>query len=475
MSSASAGGGSVPRAGWAIATVLAAATIGACAHYPATAPLPPQKPPVRYAFEQIPAAEVEDDLFVCLAFSGGGTRAAALSYGVLQKLRDTPIVRPRDGRHESLLDEVDCISSVSGGSFTAAYYALFGARIFQDYRAAFLDRDIQGDLECKALNPFNWPRLLSPYFSRIDLAAELYGDTIFQGKTYADLLAAPHRPFIILNATDLVTGDGFEFTQDQFDMIGSDLGAFPVARAVAASSAFPFLLTPISLTNLGAPAWYRPPPALAHAANDYYVNRRRFTWAGHQSTYLDKGATPYVHLMDGGLADNIGLRALQRQLTDPAGFIGRRYNLGKASKVIIIAVNAKAGGLDDYSRHESPPGLFDVAFKTATTAMDNFTFEMTELIRDRQRTLDQAQKDLAACKRVARDEADCPTLVASPEIHVVDVNLEAITDPARRAALLSVGTNFSLAAGDVAALIAAAAELLDRNPDFQKLLGQLRP
>jgi len=127
--------------------VLAAAAVSAlasCAHYPKTAQLPPQKPAARYGFEQIPAPAADDDLLVCVTFSGGGTRAAAFAYGVLLKLRDTPIVRGKDGRHETLLDEVDCISSVSGGSFTAAYYALFGARIFQDYRRVFLDRDIEG-------------------------------------------------------------------------------------------------------------------------------------------------------------------------------------------------------------------------------------------------------------------------------------------------------------------------------------------
>lgn len=447
----------------------------ACAHYPATAPLPPQKLAVRYGFEQIPAAAIDDDLFVCLTFSGGGTRAAAFSYGVLLKLRDTPIVRPKDGHAESLLDDVDCISSVSGGSFTAAYYALFGPRIFQDFRQVFLDRNVEGELAWKAANPLNWPRLLSPYFSRIDLAAELYADTIFQHKSYADLLAAGRRPFIILNATDLATGDGFEFTQDQFDLIGSDLAPLSIARAVAASSAFPFLLTPISLTNHAEPSWFAPPPGLKLAARDYYVNRRRYTWAGHQATYLDKGATPYVHIMDGGLADNIGLRALERQLQDPTGFVGRRYNLGKVSKVIFIVVNAKSGRPDSYNQHESAPGLKDVAFKTATIGMDNFSSEVIELLRDRQRTLAQAQQDLEVCRQVARTATDCPSFPAPAQIHVVDLNLEAIADPARRARLLSIGTNFSLSGGDVDALIAAAAELLDQNPDFQKLLAMLRP
>lgn len=73
----------------------------------------------------------DDELFVVLAFSGGGTRSAAFAYGVLEKLRDSPI--SVHGQARRLLDEVDVITSVSGGSFTAAYYGLFGERIFEDF------------------------------------------------------------------------------------------------------------------------------------------------------------------------------------------------------------------------------------------------------------------------------------------------------------------------------------------------------
>ena len=60
---------------------------------------------------------------ILLTFSGGGTRAAALAYGVLEELRDTTIFSNR--KTIRLLDDVDNISAVSGGSFTAAYYGLF--------------------------------------------------------------------------------------------------------------------------------------------------------------------------------------------------------------------------------------------------------------------------------------------------------------------------------------------------------------
>lgn len=71
---------------------------------------------------------------VLLSFSGGGTRAAVLSYGVMQELRDTSIVS--NGNRVRLLGEIDTISSVSGGSFTAAYYGVFGERLFETDQSA---------------------------------------------------------------------------------------------------------------------------------------------------------------------------------------------------------------------------------------------------------------------------------------------------------------------------------------------------
>jgi NTE family protein len=76
-----------------------------------------------------------------VSFSGGGTRASALAYGVLQELRDTQV--GVGGERERLLDEIDVISSVSGGSFTSAYYGLYGDRIFEDFEERFLRRNVQ--------------------------------------------------------------------------------------------------------------------------------------------------------------------------------------------------------------------------------------------------------------------------------------------------------------------------------------------
>ena len=119
------------------------------------------------------------DIGLMLAFSGGGTRAAALAYGVLEELRDTMVVI--DGRQRRLLDEIDLVSSVSGGSFTSAYDALYGERIFDDFEGVFLRRNVQHQLIRRLLNPLlmnrsvkRWARDLSipgrpvtPYFIQI--------------------------------------------------------------------------------------------------------------------------------------------------------------------------------------------------------------------------------------------------------------------------------------------------------------------
>jgi len=143
----------------AIAALLAAiAFVAGCATRPINPPTAEYEPDKTYRIER-PSDNTEDNAtLVVLAFSGGGTRAAAFSYGVLETLRDME-VQTRSGRHIRALDTVDVITGISGGSFTALAFGLYGDRLFDVYEAAFLKRDVQGELLRRALNPFNWPAL----------------------------------------------------------------------------------------------------------------------------------------------------------------------------------------------------------------------------------------------------------------------------------------------------------------------------
>ena len=241
-----------------VLTVLAALSWDGCtAASLGNAPLAHWEPEPARASPEDSRAPRSDELLLILAFSGGGTRAAAFAYGILEELAATPVVL--GGQSRRLLDEVDLISSVSGGSFTAAYYGLYGDRIFRDFETDFLRRPVERELFVQLLRPYNWVRLASPFFNRSRLAAEYYDEHLFRGATFADLERQP-GPGILINATDLSTGSRFAFNRFFFDPICSDLSRYHVAQAVTASSAVPVLLTPVTLENRAGACGYQAAP-----------------------------------------------------------------------------------------------------------------------------------------------------------------------------------------------------------------------
>lgn len=450
-----------------IRALLLIASIAAASCSTSTAVLPASQFPTAgsagpgYRFANLAGGKEENKLFVCLSFSGGGTRAAALAYGAMIALRQTQIDWPR---HETLLDEVDCISSVSGGSFTAAYYGLFGDDLFTQFESKFLYRDIQGTLLLHALYPWNWPWLMSPYYSRIDLAADIYDEQVFEHRTYRDLIARKRRPFIILNATNIGTGNRFPFTQDQFDLIGSDLGPYPVARGVAASSAFPFLLSPLTLKNHQRLAGF--PTLLEYqlGLEDYYLNRSRYYWAQSQLKYVDE-PQPYVHLMDGGLADNIGLRSIVNAYEQSNGFISA--NLGDMDRLVIIAVNARTQSKDTISdSHHTPHIIPSVAMATATISMDNYSFDTVDFT-------DRMMRDLRQNEMLAARSSQ-PSSFHAPVPYVIEISFEAIPDKQVREAFEGMGTNFHLPTEQVRALVSMGCNLLKNDPGYRCMLEDLQ-
>jgi len=82
-----------------------------------------------------------DDLMIGLAFSGGGTRAASFAFGALSEIERTPV--PGQSGASSLLDRVNFVSGVSGGSVLTAYYGLKKRAALADFRERFLLRNAE--------------------------------------------------------------------------------------------------------------------------------------------------------------------------------------------------------------------------------------------------------------------------------------------------------------------------------------------
>ena len=302
---------SVVRVG-AVVVILSMALLAGCASRPVNEPITKVDPQAGYRpYLLIPKRQNNDPhtLFV-LSFSGGGTRAAAFSYGVLEELRRTGIVV--DGQRRRLIDEVDLITRVSGGSFTALAYALYGDRLFTEYEDRFLRRDVEGTLTSRALNPFNWHKFIGGTAGRSELAAEYYDEVLFEGATFGDLLGR-QAPVAIATGTDLSTGSRLAFFQNDFDLLCSDLNTVRLSRAAATSSAVPVVLSPVTFNNYGGTCGYQYPARVASVDSPEHRARpagRALQRYREMASFQNSKDRPYIHLVDGGISDNIGVRGV---------------------------------------------------------------------------------------------------------------------------------------------------------------------
>ena len=216
------------------------------------------------------------------------------------------------GNKVRLLDAVDVITGVSGGSFTALAYGLYGDKLFDDYEQRFLKRDVQGEIVARTFSPSNWGELGSTGWGRSELAAELYDEILFNGATFGDLDRGK-GPLILASATDISTGSRFVFNQRIFDVICSDLNAVPLSRAAAASSAVPVVLSPVTINNYGGtcntitPGWVKP---FLDSDNPPRPAARAIRSLKAEQAFGDSVHRPYLHLVDGGVSDNVGMRTV---------------------------------------------------------------------------------------------------------------------------------------------------------------------
>jgi NTE family protein len=456
--------------------------LSACGSFSRNPPLAKYDPAAGYRFDQLDQGDNSDELFVILVFSGGGTRAAALSYGVLEALRDTK-VQWKD-RRISLLDEVDVISSISGGSFPAAYYGLRGAKTFDEFPDKFLYRPIQSDLIKLALNPGSLLKLAGSSFGRSDLAAEFYDHEVFGDATYAQLIAQRRRPFVILNATDMTIGAQFPFIQDQFDLLCSDLAGVSLGRAAAASSAFPGGLTPLTFENYAGTCDYRQPQWVPLAMEDHQsrVNARRTARAEQRLSYTNMSPPTrnYIHLTDGGVADNIGLRGPLTAITstNDSWSVLRLINRDKVNKVAVIVVNAATDPANRRDQTPDVPGLIDTITAAATVPLDNYTFDTLEILRA---TVDANRKEsqtISDCKALAAAKGpQCTLDIPAPhkiDLFQIEVAFEYIESAEERNWFKNLPTSLELPRETVDRLRAVGRRLLGEDPQFKALLKALQ-
>jgi NTE family protein len=246
---------------------------------PATAPAGPL-PASDPVPEPLGEAEAMPPTGTALCLSGGGYRAMLFHVGVLWRLNDA-----------AMLPVLDRVSSVSGGSITAGVLGrawdrldFDDAGVAQAFEAQLVDpvRHLAGvgiDVSSVLLG------LGLPFTSVSDRVVKAYRKHLFGKATLQDL---PDRPRFVINATNLESGVLMRFSKPYLadyrvgQVLHPDL---PLAVAVAASSAFPPVLSPCTL-DLEHEDWVTLP------GNDLTGPEFR----------------GQIRLSDGGVYDNLGLQ-----------------------------------------------------------------------------------------------------------------------------------------------------------------------
>jgi NTE family protein len=413
-----------------------------------------------------------DEAVVALSFSGGGLRAAAYAYGVLEGLAAMP------GRTNlSLLDDVTFITSVSGGSITAAYYGLHGRDTLNTFRDRVLRRDGEAELRFSLLNPANLARLLSGGLNDRENLRSWLDQQVFQGATYADLFRRG-KPDVWINATNVYHRIAFPFHERVFEMLCSDLSQLPISEAVYASMAVPIFFAPAILEKhperctVPMPPWARDGAANA----DTPLALRAIARAVTDFRSLEKGR--YVKLIDGGVTDNFGLAAIFQSrlaLGTPYGPLTEQDAV-RLKRMLFVVVDAGQSPQGNWNRTlEGPSGieLASAAIDTALDANARTSYDaFVPMMRAWQDDIVRYRCGLARAE-ANRLGADGRWKCEDVELTVTRVAFDAL-DPQRAAALAAIPTRLKLPEADIDALVAAGRDAVQLSAvvkKFQREVG----
>jgi NTE family protein len=414
-----------------------------------------------------------DDAVIGLAFSGGGTRAAAFAYGVLDQLAHSPSPDASHGR--DLLDRVAIVSGVSGGAVTAAYFGLRGRAAMADFRERFLVQDVMAGLDTN-INLFSIGRALGGGANTDSRLRSWFNDNLFHHATFGTLIG--RRPIVLINATDIYNRTPFLFGPQSFSAACSDYTKYPIAAAVAASAAVPAVFAPIVIQAFPGQCQAPLPVWVKSAAENSAASPLLQAYA-RGLEHVRNGKVKYIKLFDGGLIDNYGLSGitiLRAAAGTPYGPMlpEEAVNL---RRLLFLVIDAGKGPEGDWSKTlEGPAGkeligavvdvLVDANAHASYTAFDATMRNWRDAMVKWRCSLKGTE--VARLRGGKAGHWNCRDL----KIIIGRVSFGEL-DSARASRLEKVPTSFSLPPETVDELTRAGSDALQANPAFQKFLKEM--
>jgi NTE family protein len=298
---------------------------------------------------------------------------------------------------------------------------------------------------------------------------QVYDRLMFHGATFADFFRHG-RPQVSINATDISFGSPFGFLPQTFDVICSDLATLPIARAVAASNGFPVLFGPVTLRNYRGPDCPLPPVPLPRAGEGSQHDLRTRALFENLDRYSDGQQVKWIHLMDGGISDNLALRVLLNDMLLLNTRMDRfAIQLLPIRRILVISVDGQSATNPNWPRQRIVSGLGQIISAVTSTQIGAYNIETLIAVES---TIDNLADKLRAlrCRQgPIIDGYACGDVAAK----VLRVSLSDYPDPETRARLVAIRTGLTLPREQVDSLVTAGQTMIGR--DAGTIAAFLRP
>ncbi|MDZ7924088.1 MAG: hypothetical protein U5M23_08505 [Marinagarivorans sp.] len=174
----------------------------------------------------------------------------------------------------------------------------------------------------------------------------------------------------------------------------------------------------------------------------------------------DSSNRPFLHLFDGGISDNVGMRSVLTliELMDALKQAGVPTRLDKVKRIAVFVVNSISTPKTDWDKQEKPPGLMNLLLKASGVPIDHFSYEAMELLKDKQARW-QSSRHLRKHPALANNpDPKIKENTQSPDVDIYsnDISFSALKDKAEYAYLNELPTSFVLLTNPSIACRAAA-------------------
>lgn len=413
---------------------------------------------------------------VGVAFSGGGMRASAFSYGVLTELDRYEV--DTDRGPQRMTDMIDLVSGVSGGSVTAAYFGLKGREGLPDFRSRFLERNAEEGFDTD-VSIANILRIAgagglndrSQFPSWLD-------ENLFAGATYADLFARK-RPLVWIAASDIYSRVPFVFEPVTFSTLCSDLSKVRLSEAVAASAAVPGVFIPLNVENFGGSCGGHVPMFMQRGVADAVAPATLRASAAAMMRYrAEPERFRYVKLLDGGLTDNFGIHslAIARTNRDRPYMPMTAEQAVRVKRFLFMVVDAGRGPAGDWPRNLASPSGLEVAGIVTDVAIDSGVYKgydyFTTIMRDWQNDLRRWRCSLSS-DEVLRLRGTLSGWNCTDVTFTVGRISSEDAGPQMKARLDKVPTRFQLDSLTLDTVVEAGQIALRNNPVFRSFIRRV--